>query len=150
MPDLLLLSKKYLEEFDGKSIFYACCQNGSQSEKNFSYCKVTSAVLISHFRGLLIVIFRTIKCNEEYQVINCCFLKLTLYWNSALKFMFLLNTPKTQIFFIFWLIVLFNAPLKKQIWCKIFVHGINRKIFRALPGNLSLKTLVLVGLITKR
>ena len=30
-----------------------------------------------------------------------------------------------------------------------FVHGINRKIFRAPPGSLSLKTLVLVGLITK-
>ena len=31
-----------------------------------------------------------------------------------------------------------------------FVHGINRKIFRAPQGNLSLKTLILVGLITKR
>ena len=43
-------------------------------EKNVGYSKVTAAVLISHFRGLLIVIFRRIKCNEEYQVINCCFL----------------------------------------------------------------------------
>ena len=33
---------------------------------------------------------------------------------------------------------------------KRFVHGINRKILRALPGNLSLKTSVLVGLIIKR
>ena len=31
-----------------------------------------------------------------------------------------------------------------------FFHGINRKIFRASPGNLSLKTPVLVRLITKR
>ena len=69
-----VLSKKYLEEFDGKSISQACRQNGSKTEKNFCYSKVTSAVLISHFRGLLIVIFRRIKCNEEYQVINCCFL----------------------------------------------------------------------------
>ena len=69
-----VLSKKYLEEFDGKSIFQACCQNGSKTEKNFCYSKVTSTVQFSHFRGLLIVIFRRIKCNEEYQVINCCFL----------------------------------------------------------------------------
>ena len=32
---------------------------------------------------------------------------------------------------------------------KIFVHDINRKIFCAPPGNLSLKTPVLVRLITK-
>ena len=69
-----VLSKKYLEKFDGKSIFQVCRQNGSKTKKNFCYSKVTSAVLISHFRGLLIVIFRRIKCNEEYQVINCCFL----------------------------------------------------------------------------
>ena len=37
-------------------------------EKNVGYSKVTAAVLISHFRGLLIVIFRRIKYNEEYQV----------------------------------------------------------------------------------
>ena len=46
--------------------------------------------------------------------------------------------------------VLSNAPLKKQIRCKIFVHVINRKIFRAPLGNVSLNTLVIVGLITKR
>ena len=69
-----VLSKKYLEEFDGKSIFQACRQNGSKTEKNFGYSKATSAVLISYFRGLFIVIFRRIKCSEEYQAINCCFL----------------------------------------------------------------------------
>ena len=74
-----VLSKKYSEEFDGTSVFQACRQNGSQTEKNFGYSKVTSAVLISYFRGLCIVIFRRIKCNEEYQVINCCFFKLILY-----------------------------------------------------------------------
>ena len=37
----------------------------SQTEKNFGYTKVTSAMLISHFRGLLIVFLRKIKCNEE-------------------------------------------------------------------------------------
>ena len=95
----IVLSKKYLEGFDGKS---KCRQNKSQTEKNFGYSKVTSALLISHFRGMLVAIFRRIKCNEEYQVINCCFFKLTLYWNSVLKFIFLLNTPKTEIFYIFW------------------------------------------------
>ena len=40
----------------------------------------TSAVLISHFRGLLIIIFRTIKCNEEYQVINWPCTEIQ-YWN---------------------------------------------------------------------
>ena len=118
-------------------------------EKNVGYSKVTAAVLISHFRGLLIVIFRRIKYNEEYQVASQCFFKLTLYWNSLLKFIFLLNTPKAEIFYILRQIVLFNAPLKKQIWWKIFVHGINRKIFRPPPGNLSLKNPLLVRLITK-
>ena len=51
--------------------------------------------------------------------------------------------------------VLFNVALRKQIWCKIFLHGINRKIFwevhplRGIPINLSPKTPVLVGLSTK-
>ena len=56
--------------------------NGSQTEKNFGYSKVTSAVLISRLRGLLNVIFRRIKCNEEYQVMNCCFFQTA----SVLKF----------------------------------------------------------------
>ena len=73
-----VLCKKDLEEFDGKSIFSVCHQNGSQTEKNSGYSKVTPAVLVSHFRGPLIVIFRRIKCNEEYLVINCCFFTLTL------------------------------------------------------------------------
>ena len=77
-----VLSKKYLEEFDGKSIFYACRQNGSKTEKNFCYSKLTSAVLVSHFRGLLIVIFRRIKCSEEYQVKNCCFLSFVLKFST--------------------------------------------------------------------
>ena len=42
-------------------------------KKNFGYSKVTAAMLISHFRGLLIVIFRRIKYNEEYQVISLFF-----------------------------------------------------------------------------
>ena len=41
------------------------------------------------------------------------------------------------------------SPEKANLM-QIFVHGINRKIFRAPPSNLSLKTLVIVGLITKR
>ena len=48
-----------------------------------------------------------------------------------------------------------NAALKKQIRCKICVHCVNRKIFLEVhplctpPGNLDLKTPVLIGLITK-
>ena len=68
-----VLCKKDLEKFDRKSIFSVCHQNGSQTE-NSGYSKVTPVVLISHFRGLLIVIFKRIKYNEEYQVISCCFL----------------------------------------------------------------------------
>ena len=74
---------------------------GPNPRKNFVHSKVPFAVLISHFRGLFIIIFRIIKCNEEYQVKNCYFFKLTLYWNSALKIILLLNTPKTEIFIFF-------------------------------------------------
>ena len=45
----------------------------------------------------------------------------------------------------FWYIVLSNATPKKQIDAKFLL-----KIFRAPPGNLSLKTPVLARLITKR
>ena len=54
----------YFEEFDCKSLLNACCQNGSQTEKNFGYGKVTAVMLNPHFRWLLIVIFRRMKCNE--------------------------------------------------------------------------------------
>ena len=40
------------------------------------------------------------------------------------------------------------SPEKANLM-QIFVYGINRKIFRAPRGNLSLKTLALVRLITK-
>ena len=73
-----VLSKKYLEEFDRKSIFQACRQNGSKTEKNFCYSKVTSTVLISHFRGLLIVIFRS-KVQRGISSYKLLFFKLTLY-----------------------------------------------------------------------
>ena len=36
-----------------------------KKKANFGYSKVTVVVLISHFRGMVIVIFRKIKCNEE-------------------------------------------------------------------------------------
>ena len=41
------------------------------------------------------------------------------------------------------------SPEKANL-TQIFVHGTNRKIFRAPPSNLSLKALVIVALITKR
>ena len=78
-----------------------------------------------------------------------------MYWNSEPKFIFLLNTTKSEIFYIFRYIVLFNAALRKQIWCKMSLHGINRKIFwevhpfRGPPINLCSKTPVLVELSTK-
>ena len=55
----------FLEKFHGKSVFYARRQSESKTRKNFGYGKVTVLVLISHFRGMLIVIFRRINCNEE-------------------------------------------------------------------------------------
>ena len=57
--------KKYLERFDCNLLLKACRQNGSQTEKNFGYSKVTAVVLNSDFRGLLIVIFKRIRCNDE-------------------------------------------------------------------------------------
>ena len=51
--------------------------------------------------------------------------------------------------------VQFNSALRNKIWYKMFVHGINRKIFGVVhplcahAGNLSLKTPILVGLIIK-
>ena len=55
------------EEFNGKSIFSVFHQNGYQTKKIFgySYIKVTVVVLMSHFRGMLVFIFRKIKCNKE-------------------------------------------------------------------------------------
>ena len=54
---------------------------------------MTAVVLISHFRGMLIFIFRRI--NEEEQVINCWFLV-----DSVLKFSTEIdaftNTPETK------------------------------------------------------
>ena len=57
--------KKYLEEFNCKPILKACRENGSQTKKKFGYSKVTAVAQNSGFRGLLIVIFRRIKYNEE-------------------------------------------------------------------------------------
>ena len=57
--------EKYLEGFDCNLLLKAYRQNGSQTEKHFGYSKVTAVVLNSDFRGLLIVIFKRIRCNEE-------------------------------------------------------------------------------------
>ena len=57
--------KKYLEGFDCNLLLKTYRQNGSQTKKNFGYSKVTAVVLNSDFRGLLIVIFKGIRCNEE-------------------------------------------------------------------------------------
>ena len=59
--------KKYLEKLDGKLTFKTCLRNRSQTGKNMSrsvdYNKVAAVVLIFHFRGMLIPIFR-MHCNE--------------------------------------------------------------------------------------
>ena len=84
---------------------------------------MTVMVLISHFRGMLIVIFRRINCNEEQQVINCCFLA-----DSVLKFSteidIFINCPETE--FLNFSIVLFTAALRKrkQTLCKAFDHRV--------------------------
>ena len=57
--------EKYLEGFDCNLLLKAYRQNGSQTEKNFGYSKVTAVMLNPHFRWLLFVIFRRIKRNEE-------------------------------------------------------------------------------------
>ena len=84
-----------MQKFDGKSVFQGSPQNESQSGKNFGYSKVTTLMLVSHFRGMLIVIFRRMNRNEEWQVIDCWFLT-----DSVLELVFLLNTPKTEIVYI--------------------------------------------------
>ena len=38
----------------------------------FGHCKITSAVLVSYFRGIITFI---LKWNEEHQIMNCCSLQ---------------------------------------------------------------------------
>ena len=63
---------------------------------------MTSVVPIFLFREMLIVIFRRIMCK----VINWWVLKPQNFFKD------------------FSIVVLFNASLRKQTWCKIFVHVI--------------------------
>ena len=81
-------------------------------------------------------------------------LKIVFLTDSVLKFSteiyVFINYPKNWDFLYFLIDSSVEYSPKKQIWCKIFVHGINKTIFRAPPGNSSLKTQVLIGLITKR
>ena len=68
-----LLSKKFFGgKFDGKLAFYSHSQKSKKFpiRKNYFYVKVTVLVLISHFKGMLTVIFKIINFNEEQQVIN--------------------------------------------------------------------------------
>ena len=65
MGQFVSKTNKNFEKFDGKSVFWACRQSGSQTGKNVGYSKVTVIVLIPHFEGMLIVIFRRINCNEN-------------------------------------------------------------------------------------
>ena len=41
------------------------------NQENLGYSKVTVVLVISHFRGMLIVIVWRINCSEEKQVIKC-------------------------------------------------------------------------------
>ena len=83
--------KKFLQNLYGKSKFSVCRQSGSQRGKNYAYSKVTVLVIISE------------KCLWSFQ-------KEKLQWgivshvlsaHSFMKLIFLLNTPKTEIFHIF-------------------------------------------------
>ena len=58
---------------------------------------MTVMVLISHFRKMLIVIFRRINCNEEQQVINCCLLA-DLVLKFSTKIDIFINSPETEFF----------------------------------------------------
>ena len=53
-----VITQSLYQKFKGEKML-------SQTEKNFGYSKMTSAMLISHFRGLLFVTFRKIKSNGE-------------------------------------------------------------------------------------
>ena len=85
-------------EIDGKSIVQACPQDGFQTGKNFGSSKVTVVVLISHFKEMLIVIFRIINCNEKRQATNCWFFSWfsteIQYWNRYFDY-----TPQKLNFF---------------------------------------------------
>ena len=75
---------------------------GSQTGKTFCDRKLSAVMLIFHSRRIFIVIFKRTKCNnEEKQVISCWFFSWFSYWNSVLKFMFLLNNPNTESFLCF-------------------------------------------------
>ena len=105
---------------------------------------MTVVVPISHSRGMLIVIFRRINCNEEQQVINCWF------FNCFSTDIFI-STPKTK-----YLNFSIDSPVqccpKKANLYKTFAHGIYWKDLLSgaplctPPGNLNLKT---PGLIFK-
>ena len=51
---------------------------GPKPGNTFGHCKITSVVLVSYFEVIIIFI---LKCNEEQQIIGCCFLA-----GSILKF----------------------------------------------------------------
>ena len=51
-----------------KNVKSECVEN--QYFRPVGYSKVTSVVLVSHFRRMFIGIFRRINCNKEQQVIN--------------------------------------------------------------------------------
>ena len=69
----------------------------SKPRKTFFYSKMTVVVLISHFRGMFIVIFRRLNCSEEQQFINWWFFswfRAEIHcWNEIDIFS---NTPKTE------------------------------------------------------
>ena len=98
--------KRKKQKQTNKKKLETCRQNGSQTGNS----KVTAVVLI-HLRCLLFVIFRRIKCN-------CWFCSLA---DSVLKF-------STEIYIFIKHLTFFDRYscfiLKKQIWCKVFVHGI--------------------------
>ena len=67
--------------------------------KNFGcYSKETAVVLISHCRAMLVVSFRRTNCNENSN--SYIVRSLADSGNSLLKYIFLLNNPRTDLFYI--------------------------------------------------
>ena len=88
-------------------------------------------VLITHLRGLLFVIFRRIKCNEEIHI----FIKHIKSWNFLHFYRYFCSMlPRESQFNAKCLFMIFN---RKIIWV---VHSLF-----APEGNFGVKTLVLVS-----
>ena len=120
----LFVKKNIWRNLTVSQYFRPVVKMSPKPRKTFCYSNVTS-----HFRGLLIVIFRRIKWNEEYQVINCCFLSWLCteiqYWD-----LYVYSTPQKLRFFI----------LFDRWFCSMLLWKSKFDVKFLFPDNLSLKT----------